>query len=67
MEIEDQLAEVAADAARATGDSSGFMMIVCKSADDDAVRNMLESAPPNDRARFFDFDVSREGLIVNVC
>jgi len=23
--------------------------------------------PPNDRARFFDFGVSREGLVVTVC
>jgi hypothetical protein len=32
-----------------------------------AVREMLERDPPNDRARFFDFRVSTEGLVVTVC
>ena len=32
-----------------------------------AVRAMLETDPPNERARFFDFDISREGLVVTVC
>ena len=46
----------------------GFMLMICKSASDAAtVRRMLESDPPNDRARFFDFDVSNEGLVVTVC
>jgi hypothetical protein len=31
------------------------------------VRGMLENEPPNDRARFFDFSVSTEGLVVTVC
>jgi fucokinase len=46
----------------------GFMLMVCKSPDDAAaVRRMLDDDPPNDRARFFDFAVSHEGLVVTVC
>jgi galactokinase/mevalonate kinase-like predicted kinase len=46
----------------------GFLLIVCKSKEDAAtVRKALESEPPNDRARFFDFATSSEGLIVTVC
>jgi galactokinase/mevalonate kinase-like predicted kinase len=46
----------------------GFLLIVCKSREDAAtVRTTLESEPPNDRARFFDFATSSEGLIVTVC
>jgi galactokinase/mevalonate kinase-like predicted kinase len=46
----------------------GFLLLVCKSpADAAAVREMLERDPPNDRARFFDFRVSTEGLVVTVC
>jgi galactokinase/mevalonate kinase-like predicted kinase len=46
----------------------GFMLMICKSPEDAAaVRQMLERDPPNERARFFDFDVSNEGLVVTVC
>jgi galactokinase/mevalonate kinase-like predicted kinase len=46
----------------------GFMLLVCKSPDDAvAVRRLLEADPPNARARFFDFSVSGEGLVVTVC
>jgi len=46
----------------------GFLLIICKSpADALAVRAILDSDPPNERARFFDFDISREGLVVTVC
>ncbi|MEN6426449.1 MAG: L-fucokinase [Phycisphaerales bacterium] len=46
----------------------GFMLMICKSPEDAAVvRQMLNDDPPNDRARFFDFDVSKDGLIVTVC
>ncbi|MCJ7544503.1 MAG: hypothetical protein MUP47_08075, partial [Phycisphaerae bacterium] len=46
----------------------GFLLMVCKSpADALAIRQLLEADPPNERARFFDFDVSTEGLVVTVC
>jgi galactokinase/mevalonate kinase-like predicted kinase len=46
----------------------GFMLMICKSpADAAALREMLDRDPPNDRARFFDFRVSTEGLVVTVC
>jgi fucokinase len=46
----------------------GFMLLVCKSPQDAAaVRQTLDADPPNDRARFFDFSVSTEGLVVTVC
>jgi galactokinase/mevalonate kinase-like predicted kinase len=46
----------------------GFMLMVCRSPEDAAaVRRMLETEPPNARARFFDFSVSTEGLVVTVC
>jgi galactokinase/mevalonate kinase-like predicted kinase len=46
----------------------GFLVIICKGpADATAVRTMLTSQPPNPRARFFEFDISDEGLVVTVC
>ena len=46
----------------------GFMLMICKSPQDaSSVREMLEAEPPNERARFFDFAVSCEGLTVTVC
>jgi fucokinase len=46
----------------------GFMLMVCKSPQDAAaVRQRLDADPPNHRARFFDFSVSTEGLVVTVC
>jgi galactokinase/mevalonate kinase-like predicted kinase len=46
----------------------GFLLIVCRSPEDAAAsRTALESEPPNDRARFFDFAPSSEGLTVTVC
>jgi len=45
----------------------GFMLMICKSPDDArSVRQMLEAEPPNARARFFEFDISSEGLAVTV-
>ena len=46
----------------------GFLLLVCKSAADaDRLRSLLEADPPNARARFFDFEVSGEGLSLSVC
>jgi galactokinase/mevalonate kinase-like predicted kinase len=46
----------------------GFLLFVARSADDAAaIRARLEAAPPNERARFFDFGVSGEGLVVTAC
>jgi len=46
----------------------GFLLIVCRSREAAAAaRKTLESEPPNDRARFFDFATSSEGLTVTVC
>ncbi len=46
----------------------GFMLMICKSTEDArSVREMLEAEPPNEQARFFDFDISDEGLTVTVC
>jgi len=43
----------------------GFMLIICKTPDDAAaVREMLDADPPNELARFFDFDISADGLVV---
>jgi galactokinase/mevalonate kinase-like predicted kinase len=45
----------------------GFMLMICKSPENaQAVRKMLEAEPPNERARFFEFDISGEGLAVTV-
>ncbi|MCP4608356.1 MAG: hypothetical protein GY845_06545 [Planctomycetes bacterium] len=46
----------------------GFLLMVCKSAEDaEKVRVMLDTEPPNERARFFNYDVNQEGLVVTVC
>jgi len=46
----------------------GFLLMACKSPEDAAaVKRMLGKKPPNDKARFFDFSISREGLVVTVC
>ena len=45
----------------------GFVLMVCKSPKDaKAVRQLLQAAPINDRARFFDFDINTDGLTVTV-
>jgi galactokinase/mevalonate kinase-like predicted kinase len=45
----------------------GFLLLVCRSAGDAGkVRDRLTRKPPNPRARFFDFDVNAEGLVVTV-
>jgi galactokinase/mevalonate kinase-like predicted kinase len=46
----------------------GFLLVACKSAKDAReARLKLEARPPNPRARFFEFGVSRDGLCVTVC
>lgn len=45
----------------------GFLLMVCKSpVEARAVRDMLEADPPNERARFFEYSISDEGLVVTV-
>ena len=46
----------------------GFLLMVCKSSEDATkVRVMLNNEPPNERARFFDYDINPDGLVVTVC
>ncbi|MCP4453032.1 MAG: hypothetical protein GY809_16340 [Planctomycetes bacterium] len=46
----------------------GFMLMVCKSPDHARrCKAELDSAPTNDRARFFDYSVNPSGLTVTVC
>ena len=46
----------------------GFLLLVCRSgADAQKVRHTLTQAPPNQRARFFEFNINQEGLVVTVC
>jgi fucokinase len=46
----------------------GFLLLACPSAGAArALRENLEADPPNDRARFFDFEISGEGLAVTAC
>ncbi len=45
----------------------GFLFIVTKGPEQSSeIRKILEKHPPNDRARFFDFDVNYEGLKISV-
>jgi len=46
----------------------GFLLIICKSPKHAAsARKLLESSPPNRLARFFDYEISKEGLVVTIC
>lgn len=46
----------------------GFLLMICKSLDDAAAcQEVLEKDPPNERAQFFDYDISSEGLVVTAC
>jgi len=48
--------------------AGGFILMVCRSTRDvERIREELTKNPPNDRARFFDFSVSSEGLKLSVC
>ena len=45
----------------------GFLFIVTKGIEQTKrIREILEEEPPNDRARFFDFDIDEEGLKISV-
>lgn len=46
----------------------GFLLMVCRSPEDAAaVRRKLELEPPNERARFFGYEISSTGLEVTIC
>ena len=46
----------------------GFLLMMCGSPEDAAaVRRMLEKSHRTTRARFFDYSISRAGLVVTVC
>lgn len=46
----------------------GFLLFVCRSQKDaGTLKSILTKNPPNELARFFDFDISTEGLVVSVC
>jgi galactokinase/mevalonate kinase-like predicted kinase len=46
----------------------GFLLLVCKSPQHaQQIRELLEAEPPNPLARFFDFSISAQGLVVTVC
>ncbi len=48
--------------------AGGFLLMVCRSNKDAGrIKKELKENPPNDRARFFDFSVSSEGLKLTVC
>jgi galactokinase/mevalonate kinase-like predicted kinase len=46
----------------------GFLLLVCRTkADAEDVSRTLSQDPPNERARFFEFGINQEGLVVTVC
>ncbi|HGE71838.1 TPA: hypothetical protein ENX78_13435 [Candidatus Poribacteria bacterium] len=45
----------------------GFLFMVTKGAEQSSeIKRILEKEPPNDRARFFDFDIDQDGLKISV-
>jgi len=45
----------------------GFILFVCRSPRDALLcREELKKNPPNERARFFDFNINHEGLVVTI-
>jgi galactokinase/mevalonate kinase-like predicted kinase len=48
--------------------SGGFLLLICKSKQDAAeVRASLDQAPPNESARFFEYEINKRGLEVTTC
>lgn len=46
----------------------GFLLMACRSCGDAShIREMLTVEPPNRRARFFDYQINYDGLIVTAC
>lgn len=46
----------------------GFLLMVSQSPEDaKKIRMILDAEPVNERARFFDYDINPEGLVVTVC
>jgi len=46
----------------------GFLLLVARSAEDAAaLRRDLEAEPPNAKARFFDYEINRTGLVATAC
>jgi len=46
----------------------GFLLLIARSPSAaKKCRALLTESPPNDRSRFFDYRISREGLVVTVC
>jgi galactokinase/mevalonate kinase-like predicted kinase len=45
----------------------GFLFMVCKSPPDATkIRKLLTKQPPNDHARFFDYHINHDGLLVTL-
>ncbi len=66
--LRDRVARRVAGAKLLGAGGGGFLLLACRSAEDAAaLRADLEAAPPNAKARFFDFAVNRSGLVVTVC
>jgi galactokinase/mevalonate kinase-like predicted kinase len=70
-EIEEMLNRVSRHVAGAKllgAGGGGFLLMAARSPDDaEAVRRLLTAEPPNPRARFFDFAVAEDGLVVTAC
>ncbi|NOR14852.1 MAG: hypothetical protein GQ544_04030, partial [Candidatus Aminicenantes bacterium] len=46
----------------------GFLLVVCRSPEAArTVRREIEKNPPNSLSRFFEYDISRQGLEVTIC
>lgn len=67
-EILDQVAPYILGAKLLGAGGGGFLLMITRSiADAQSVRTLLIQDPPNERARFFEYEISEEGLAVTVC